>query len=127
MLFNYFKITWRNIRKNKIFSFINILGLGIGMAVCFLILLWVQDELSFDRFHQNADHIHRVTKEFKMSDGVLHRLAITPWPLGKALKQDYPEVINFTRYRRLGDRLHVSHKNMSFYEQSIYVVDPSFL
>ena len=60
MLKNYFKTAWRNIRKNKLFSFINILGLSIGIATCFIIMLYVQDELSYDRFNKNADNIARV-------------------------------------------------------------------
>ena len=61
MFKNYLKINLRNIRKFKGHSFINIAGLAIGMAVCILIFLWVQDEWSFDRFHKNADVIYRVT------------------------------------------------------------------
>jgi putative ABC transport system permease protein len=55
---NYFKIAIRNILRHKVYSFINIMGLAVGMACCILILLWVQDEMSYDRFHENADDIY---------------------------------------------------------------------
>ena len=60
MFKNYFKTAWRNIRKNKLFSAINILGLSIGIATCFIIMLYVQDELSYDRFNEKADRTYRV-------------------------------------------------------------------
>ena len=63
MFKNYFKTAWRNISKNKIFSFINIAGLAIGMAACLLILQYVSFELSFDRFNQNAKNLYRVTND----------------------------------------------------------------
>ncbi|MFC1492697.1 ABC transporter permease, partial [candidate division KSB1 bacterium] len=61
MFKNYLKIAFRNLIKQKGFSFINIAGLAVGMACCIFILLWVQDELSYDRFHENADVLFRVT------------------------------------------------------------------
>ena len=61
MIKNYFKIAFRNITRHKAYSLINISGLAIGMACSILILLWVQHELSYDRFHKNADHIFRIT------------------------------------------------------------------
>jgi len=60
MFKNYLKIAFRNIIRHKGFSFINIAGLAVGLAVCFLILLWVQDELGYDSFHKNYDRIHRI-------------------------------------------------------------------
>ena len=60
MFKNYLKIAWRNIVRHKGYSFINIFGLAVGLASCIMILLWVQDEMSYDRFHKNAGAIHRV-------------------------------------------------------------------
>ena len=65
MLKNYLKIAVRNIKRNKIYSFINIAGLAIGIACCLLILLYIQDELSYDRFHKNADRIYRINTDLK--------------------------------------------------------------
>ena len=94
MIQNYLKVAFRKMLRQKIFSFINIVGLAIGMAVCILILLWVQDELNFDRFHENADNIYRVV----MNDqkyGVLW--PIVSIPVGPALKQDFPEILDSAR------------------------------
>ena len=59
MLKNYFKAAWRNIRKNKLFSAINIINLSIGIALCFIIMLYIQNELSYDKYNKNADRIVR--------------------------------------------------------------------
>ena len=62
MFKNYFKTAWRNLMKNKVFSFINILGLTIGITVCMMIYLFIMNEFSFDNFHKNGDHIYRVMR-----------------------------------------------------------------
>jgi putative ABC transport system permease protein len=98
MFKNYLKIAVRNFLRNKIFSFINILGLAIGMAVCILILLWVRHELSYDRFHANADRIFRVV-EMQQQSGEPFPVAVTPAPLGPGMLQDFPEVVNFSRFQ----------------------------
>ena len=99
MLKNYIKIAFRNLRKNKAFSLINITGLAVGMACCLMILLYVQFELSYDKFHENGNNIYRVikevltyeTKESRFSEGV-------PIPLGLAIKEDFPEIVNSVRF-----------------------------
>jgi putative ABC transport system permease protein len=94
LLWNYFKVALRKIRRYKGYSFINISGLAIGMACCFFVFLWVQDELSFDRFHSNAKEIYRVL--YHPQDTDIYS-SYGSGPLGPALKADYPEIINFTR------------------------------
>jgi putative ABC transport system permease protein len=97
MLKNYIIITWRNIKRNKGFSFINISGLAVGMAACLLILLWVQDELSFNRFHENTDNIYLI-----VSERVDHRgdfFDTTPVPLADPLMNDYPEIEKVVRFQ----------------------------
>jgi putative ABC transport system permease protein len=94
LLWNYVKVALRKIRRHKGYSFINIFGLAIGMACCFLVFLWVQDEMSFDRFHSNAQEIYRVLLNPQDTD-IYHPYG--PGPLGPALMADYPEIINFTR------------------------------
>jgi putative ABC transport system permease protein len=79
----------RHIIKNKVYSCINIAGLAIGMACCILIMLWVSDELSFDRFHENAENICQVAQESSY---------VTPSALAAALKAEYPEIVDATRY-----------------------------
>jgi len=97
MFKNYLVVTWRNVKRHKGFSFINIAGLAVGMAACLLILLWVQDELSFNGFHENADDIYlavgeRVDHRGEFSDE-------TPVPLAEPLRRDYPEIAKVVRFQ----------------------------
>ena len=87
MLLNYLKVALRGIRRNKGYSFINIGGLAIGLACFFLIGLWVRDELSFDRFHQNKDRIYRVLNKLPNGDQIPN----PTYALAPALKELYPE------------------------------------
>ena len=96
MFKNYFKIAFRNLIHQKVFSSINIFGLAVGMACTMLILLWVQDELSFDKFHKNADNIYLVIRE-KAND----KTAVTSDLLAPALKQELPEIENSTCIMKL--------------------------
>jgi ABC-type antimicrobial peptide transport system permease subunit len=114
MLKNYLKIALRNIRRYKGYSFINIAGLAIGMACCILILLWVQDELSYDRFHENADYIYRVIQDINFADHST-TWAITQGPLGPSLKEDFPEIINATRIT--SRRFRLTYNDKSFDER----------
>jgi len=88
MLKNYFRIAWRNLAKNRLHSFINITGLAAGIAVGILIGLWIWDELSFDRYHQNYDHIAQVM-ENQTTDGNIKTQNGVPIPLGEELKMNY--------------------------------------
>ena len=100
MIKNFLKITFRSLRRNKAFSTINILGLSIGMASALLILLWVQNELSFDRFYQKTDRLYKMYNRDKF-DGELHSWNSTPKVMAPALKKDYPEVEDATRYNNI--------------------------
>jgi len=93
MLKHFFGIAIRNIMKNKVYSFINIFGLVLGMISCIYITLWVQDELSWDRFHNNYDRLYRFT--CKMNDGVR---ASTPLAMVPKLKDKFPEIDQMTRF-----------------------------
>ncbi|HEY4324262.1 MAG TPA: ABC transporter permease [Mucilaginibacter sp.] len=88
MIKNYLKIAWRNLVKNKAHSFINITGLSVGMAVAILIGLWIWDELSFDKYHQNYDNIVQVMQH-QTFNGERGTQRSTPLPLGYKLRQDY--------------------------------------
>ncbi|WDF53434.1 ABC transporter permease [Mucilaginibacter sp. KACC 22063] len=101
MLKNYLKIAWRNLWKNKAFSAINIAGLTIGMASAALILLWVQNELSFDRGYPKKDRIYVAYNRAKF-DGKLWCWATTPKILGPTIKADYPQVEDVARYNQAG-------------------------
>src|SRR5690606_16100694 len=94
MLRNYLKIALRNLFRQKAFSFINISGLAIGMACSIMILLWVQHELSYDRFHRNADNLYRITAS--LADLDVHA-GVTSTPLAQAIKAEIPEIQNTVR------------------------------
>src|SRR3982751_2553650 len=101
MLKNYFKIAWRNLLRNKAFSFINILGLSIGIATCFIIMLYVQDELSYDRFNKNADNIARIVFHANLNGGKIDESVAMP-PVAQTMKNDFPEVQDATRILGFG-------------------------
>ena len=121
MIKNYLKIALRNIKKHKWYSFINIAGLAIGMTCCILILLWVQDELSYDRFHENASDIYRVIQDINFTDHST-TWTITQGPLGPSLKKDFPEIINAARITGRGFRL--TYNDRSF-DEAVGMADPS--
>ncbi len=98
MFKNYLKITWRNLVRQKANSFINITGLAIGMTCSMLILLWVQHELSYDAFHENAKDIYRVVENQYYAGGEIFPVAVTPSPLAPALKTQFPEIVKSTRF-----------------------------
>lgn len=101
MLQNYLKIAYRNLIKNKVYSFINICGLAIGIATCLVISLFVQDELSYDRFNEKADRIVRVVFKANINGGKINESCVMP-PTAQALKNDYTEVQEATRLRNFG-------------------------
>ena len=101
MIKNYFKIAFRNLWKNKGFSAINIAGLAVGLATCLLMLFYVTDELSYDKFNTKANRIYRVDGDIKFG-GNHFVLAVAPDPLGPALKNDFPQVEQYVRFRGYG-------------------------
>ena len=96
MIKNYLKVAFRNIRRYKGYSFINIAGLAIGLACCLLITVWVLDELSYDGFHENAANLYRVEEDQHYSGRTFY-VYVTPYPLGPALKAEIPEIMDATR------------------------------
>ncbi len=97
MLKNYLTIALRNLYRQKTHSFINVFSLALGLACCMLILLFVQNELSYDQFHENSDSIYRVYAERVRDNGSVFSFAFLPVPLGPAVKEKYPEIKRFTR------------------------------
>lgn len=124
MLKNYFKIAWRVLLKSKVYSFINLGGLAIGMACCLLIVLYVRDELSYDQFHENAHRIYRVLAESGNEEDRVLESANTSFRVGPALKQSFPEVLDAIRFRE-GYRGVLSYGEKSFAEKKFYFVDPT--
>ena len=97
MFKNYLKIALRNIKKHKGYSFINIFGLAGGIACCILIFLWVQDEFSYDRFHENGDNLYLVGTHLRLGNQTSTSSG-TPPALGPAFKEEYPEIVNSVRF-----------------------------
>jgi putative ABC transport system permease protein len=109
MIKNYLKTAWRNLRKNKMYSVINITGLAIGLACCLAIGLFVADEFSYDKFHKNYRNIYRVVETQKQADGI-YNVAVTPGPLALALSKDFPEVKQATRIGNMNGLLTLGQK-----------------
>jgi putative ABC transport system permease protein len=126
MLKNYLKIAFRNIVRHKLYSTINISGLAVGMACCILILLWVQHELSYDRFHENIENLYRVYQKQEYSGDQVFHTDNTPGPLAAELKNGYREVINSTRFLYAGGKT-MRYGGKNYYESGLCFADPSFL
>lgn len=124
MFKNYFKTTFRNLWRNKTFSAINISGLAIGIAICFIIMLFVQNELSYDRFNEKADQIVRVIFQGAIKGEKMKEASVMP-PVAKTLKADYPEVLDATRLRDYG-RQRIVYGDKSFKDDTFAYVDPNF-
>lgn len=123
MITNYFKTAIRNILRNKVFSLINILGLSIGMAACLLIMLWIQNELNFDKFHENRDKMYRV-----MAYGQQYFQTgseTTPAPLGLQAARQMPEIENLTLFEGVNDLL-FQYGDKGFYQKGGIIADTSF-
>ncbi len=97
MLKNYLKIAWRNLLRNRGFSALNIAGLSIGLAATALIVLWIDYELSFDKFHERGDRIYQVYNKYPV-DGEIWTWNSTPKVMGPTIKKDFPEVERVSRY-----------------------------
>ncbi len=114
MFKNYLKIALRNIKRQKAYSILNIGGLTIGMTCFILLLLYIQFELSYDKYHENSDRIYRVIREGK---------SLTPVPLGPKLMEDLPEIASAARLIKR-DNILISHQNKHFLEDDFYWADP---
>ena len=125
MLKNYLTVAFRNIKRHKVYSIINISGLTAGMVCCIFIVLWVQDELQFDRFHIHKHRIYRVISEVRNPGKVVHE-AGTHAPLGPALKEEFPEIVDYTRFF-LVDRQIIQYEDNVFKEDRFVFADPSIL
>ena len=127
MIKNYFKIAFRNLWKNRGFSAINIAGLTLAITCFVVILLFIKNELSFDRYHKNANDIYRVVKDFVNDDGTKIPDATTPPALAPVLQKDLPEVAYVTRLvPNWGREYLIENGEKRFYETSLLRVDSFF-
>src|SRR5215475_4425481 len=126
MLKNYLKTAWRGLLLGRSFSVINIGGLTVGMAGAALILLWLQNEISFDRFHKNKNRLYKVYGLTNNTDGRPAVIPVVSQPLGPALKQNFPEVEAQTRVKEVSSFL-LTANNKAFTGINGSFVDPAFL
>lgn len=124
MIENYFKIALRTIRKNKLYSFINISSLIVGITSCILIGLYVFNELSYDNFNKNADRIVRVTMEYSI-EGTADKTAVTGTKTGPQLKRTFPAVEAFAR--TIKSKRIIGHSDKVFNEENVLYADSAFL
>jgi putative ABC transport system permease protein len=123
MIKNYLKIAWRNLKKNRLYAFINIIGLTVGIVSCLLIGVYIKHELSYDRFNENADKIVRVSMDYNFG-GNSQQMAVTGTKVGPQFKRTFPQVVDFVRLNKL-TRV-VGYKNQLFEEKNFLYADPSF-
>ena len=124
MFRNYLTVALRHLLRYKGYSVSNVMGLAIGMACCVLILLYVQDELSYDQHHENKDRIYRMVISSTVA-GVTHDWATTPPPWAPVLAEEYPEIEQITRIKPPNSRWLVRHGEARFYERNFVFADPS--
>jgi len=127
MLKNYLKIAYRNLLKKKVYSLINILGLGIGMACCVMIFMFVQDELSYDNYHEKSNRIYRVIHG-DTSNGLAENAdKSTYWvwgnaPVGPAMEAEFPEIDKIVQFSGRSDLL-LSYGETTFQEDGVFFMD----
>jgi putative ABC transport system permease protein len=123
MIKSYLKIALRHLQKNKLYAFVNIIGLSIGITSCILIGMYIFHELSYDKFHANADRIVRVTMEYRAA-GTVNKTAVTGTKVGPQFKRTFPAVEAFTRtfrYARV-----IGYGNKVFDEKNVLYADSAF-
>lgn len=123
MIFNYLKVSWRHLRAAKANSLISILGLSLGMASAVLIAFYIQDELSYDQFHQKKENIARIVERIDHSGEI--KAALTSFPVGPQFKADYHEVLNFVRIMSMGGSQTIKVGDKIFREDRFLRADSS--
>ncbi|MFC2082268.1 ABC transporter permease, partial [Bacteroidota bacterium] len=124
MFKNYLKIAFRNILRQKGYSFINISGLALGIACCIFIFMWVNDELSYDNYNKNIDNLYRVEQDYYYEDQTFH-INVTPTAAGPAYKDKIPEVLNACRINRA--EILLGYNEIQFYESNVRLIDSTFM
>jgi len=123
MFRNYFKTSFRNLLQNKVYSFINIAGLSIGLACAMLIMLYVQDEVSYDRFHKNANQLYRIDKQITRDDKSVSNGSYTGYFPGPRFAAKIPEIQSYVRYQPAQADIKTGADIQS---QAVYLVDANF-
>ena len=123
MFKNYVKIAFRNVVRNKGYSFINIFGLAVGLTVCILIMLWVQDEYNCDRYHDNLDNIYRVNIRYDQTGTMMNHRA-TPPAMGQALQEEFSEFQQYGRLSTRSDGVLVKYEESAI-KENVNFADPA--
>ncbi len=123
MFKNFLKSLYRNIIRNKFYSTLNIVGLSVGIATALVILLYVQDELSYDKYNEKYERIYRLEGKFVVNNKP-DRFAVVPNPMGPAFKLEFPEVEDFVRFDAIGNTL-VKYGDNAYYEDDFMLADSS--
>src|SRR5580765_141537 len=124
MFKNYLKVALRHLWKNKAFSAINIIGLSAGLAVCLLIVLYVKDELSYDKHYAQAENIYRLDADI-FFNGTQFTSAVCPAPLAPTLMKDYPGIVQYARTRDFGD-IRIKKDNQNILNHNAVFADSTF-
>ncbi len=123
---NYLKITLRNLKKYKTYSILNILGLTVSIVVSILIFLYVQDELSYDKFYENSHRIYRIINRATIRGNPIE-MPLVSGPWGPAMVNEFPEVSMAVRIKTPESRWTIRYEELKFFEKGLYFVDPAFL
>src|SRR6185295_3599909 len=122
MIKNLLLVALRNFMRDKWYSLLNILGLTIGITFSVLLIFYIKDELSYDRYNEKADRIYRIASYIKEPDKDTMKWAVTPFPMGPALSKDYPEVEEAVRFVGNG-KIMYKNGDTRFYEDKVYFAD----
>ena len=125
MLKNYIKIAFRNLIRHKGYTFINIFGLATGIICCLLILVYVQDELSYDKYHEKAEQIYRIVNAGVIRGNQIE-IPLVSGPWGPAMVEEFPEVLKAVRIKPPDSRWVIAHEENKFPEKGLYFADPTF-
>jgi len=124
MFKNHLILAWRNLRKYKFYTLVNIMGLALGLTAFIYIFMYVEHELSYDQDHPFAEQTYRVDSYGRLGDQTINSAQMSA-PLGPTLQADFPEVLSFCRFRSRGSYL-VKHEERHFNESDIIFVDSTF-
>ncbi len=124
MFSHYLKITLRNIARQKGYAFINITGLAIGLVCAILIFIWIRDEVSVDKFHDNVENLYRIEEDQVYSGEIFH-VGVTPYPIAPVLRDEIPEILEASRFVNLGETL-IRYGDKAFVEERLAAIDASY-
>ncbi|MCP4725271.1 MAG: ABC transporter permease, partial [bacterium] len=122
---NYVKIAIRNLSRYKGYTFINIFGLATGIVCCLLIYLYVQDELSYDKYNENSDNIYRIINSGVIRGNQLS-VPLVSGPWGPAMVQELPEVLNYVRFKTPDTQWLIEYEEKKFFERGFYFTDSTY-